>query len=284
MGYQLALADALRDYGLPVVEVNGWRSRGSSSFSPRGAVNHHTAGARRGILPSLSVLINGHGTLPGPLCNVAQSRSTEGTNDPLDRVYVIAAGRANHAGSGGWRGLSGNSSVFGLEIEHTGVLSTEPWPTRRAETAYRVHAALADLAGYDVAMICQHKEWAPSRKIDFVAQAGDPFRAAVVAVGHTTPTEPTPPPPPPPDEEEHNMQLPAKIVKSDDPNAPHWWVTDGITRQHIPNRVYAGLLINQGFAYAAQGTGDMTKTADIVPHIWPGIALDAVRIVGKIPA
>lgn len=182
MPYQTDLAEALKDWGLSkyLVEVNGWRTRGSSVFNPGGATNHHTAGSRRNSIPSLGILIDGHGTLPGPLCNVGQSRSTE--FDPhaeFDKVYLIAAGRANHAGRGGWRGLVGNSSVFGLEIEHTGNLGTEPWPERRQHTAYRVHRAFAEVAGFDISMVHQHKEWAPTRKIDFIGADGNAFRAAV---------------------------------------------------------------------------------------------------------
>lgn len=93
--------------------------------------------------------------------------------------------------------------------------------------------------------------------------------------------EPSPDEPEPIPQEEYDMQLPAKIVKA--PDSPHWWVTDGITRQHVPNRTYAALLINQGAASAQAGTGDMSKTADIVPFTWPGDALNPIRIVGNTP-
>jgi hypothetical protein len=113
----LGLADRMRDAGLDVVEVAGWQTRGSSSFSPRGFVWHHTAGPRTGIAPSLGVCINGRRDLPGPLCNLFLDRA--GT------VYVVASGRANHAGAGSWAGLTGNASVYGLEIENVG---TPPSP------------------------------------------------------------------------------------------------------------------------------------------------------------
>jgi hypothetical protein len=47
-------------------------------------------------MPSLRLLIKRRSDCPGPLCNVGLARS--------GAVYVIAAGRANHAGKGGWRG------------------------------------------------------------------------------------------------------------------------------------------------------------------------------------
>ena len=87
------IADRLRAKGLNVVEVNGWRTRGAEGFNPRGSVDHHTAGPRKGNAPSLGVCINGRADLPGPLCNVLVGR--DGT------CYVVAAGRANHAGAGG---------------------------------------------------------------------------------------------------------------------------------------------------------------------------------------
>ena len=180
MSYQRDLLPALKDWGLNVIEVNGWQTRGSATFNPGGSVNHHTAGSTNGHIPSLNILVNGRSGLPGPLCNVGQSRSSNYTGSKLDDVYLIAAGRANHAGRGGWRNLVGNSSVFGLEIEHCGYLDREGFSERRQETAYRVHAAMAQVGGYSHEYVCQHKEWAPSRKIDFVGANGNNFRYAVL--------------------------------------------------------------------------------------------------------
>jgi len=78
--------------------------------------------------------------------------------------YVIASGRANHAGKGSYRGLSGNSSVFGIEAENTGL--GQAWPAVQLEAYYRCVAAMLSLAGRDESWCCGHKEWAPSRKID----------------------------------------------------------------------------------------------------------------------
>lgn len=176
MGYDTGLADRLRAAGLDVVEVAGWQTRGSSSFSPRGSVNHHTAGPASGATPSLNTIVYGRPDLAGPLANVMQSREPDGN----DRAYVVAAGRANHAGEGGWKGLSGNSSVWGLEIEHTGI---DPLPQHRQEIAARIHAAM--FTG-DPAMVCQHFEWCepPGRKIDAATNVnGDQFRQLVANAG-----------------------------------------------------------------------------------------------------
>jgi hypothetical protein len=191
MGYDTGLASRLRSYGITVVEVDGWQSRGSSSFTPRGSVNHHTAGSANGATPSLNTCIYGRSDLPGPLCNVMQSREPDGN----DKAYVVAAGRANHAGDGGWRGLSGNSSVYGLEIEHTGTSSISE---SRRVIASTIHAAMIDgKAGPD--MCCQHFEWT-SRKIDLATEVDvNGWRnriANALASGGMPNPEPLPPPPP----------------------------------------------------------------------------------------
>ncbi len=158
MGRDLGIADRIRSFGVSVVEVAGWQTRGAGDLEARGAVMHHTAGSPTGTAPSLAVCIHGRGDVPGPLCHVLQSREPDGH----DKAYVIASGRAHHAGAGGWRGLVGNRSVYGLEIEHTGV---EPLPAHRQEIAARILAALIGPDG-DPALVCQHREWAPGRKID----------------------------------------------------------------------------------------------------------------------
>lgn len=169
----LWIADRCRAFGLRTVEVDGWRERGSSTFQPRGVVAHHTADGP-GELPSLRVLINGRSDLPGPLCQVGLGRS--GT------VYVIASGRANHAGRGGWKGLSGNSSVLGIEAENAGG-AQDPWPSVQYEAYKRLCAALITGPGVggDVELICGHKEWAPGRKPDPHTIDMTAFRAEVRA-------------------------------------------------------------------------------------------------------
>lgn len=157
----VGLANRIRDKGVEVVEVAGWPTRSAGSYEPHGSVNHHTAGGAGGTVPSLATCIYGRSDLDGPLCNVLQSREPDG----MDKAYVIAAGRANHAGKGGWRGLSGNGSVGGLEVEHVG---TGPVDPLRLEVSARIQAALLEAPGSSrsAANCCQHSEWTP-RKIDF---------------------------------------------------------------------------------------------------------------------
>ena len=165
-GPDLELANRLRYWldpiGVRVIEIAEWQTRGRTyaTFDPYGSVNHHTAGGRTGVAPSLGICINGRARLPGPLCNVHQQRD--------DVVNVVAAGVANHAGAGGWKGLSGNQKVFGLEVEHCGY-QDEPFSERRMDISLRVHAAfLSGLTRADPEYTCQHFEWgAVQGKIDF---------------------------------------------------------------------------------------------------------------------
>jgi hypothetical protein len=184
-GRVLGLADALRAEDLAVVEVAGWRERGAATMDPRGSVHHHTAGARQGNAPSLSVCIYGRSDLPGPLCHVFQARD--------NTCYVVAAGRANHAGRGSWQGLSGNSSVLGLEPENVGT-PAEPWRPDQIDTSVRVHTAFARIGGYGAGMVAQHKEWSTEGKVDAHSIDGSTFRRLVAErlAGGTKPARTAP--------------------------------------------------------------------------------------------
>jgi hypothetical protein len=157
----LWLADVARQAGLQVREAAGWQTRGSDTFDPRGVVAHHTATPPTWSSQALTnLLVNGRTDLPGPLAALQLDR--DGT------VVVIAAGRANHAGTGGWNGLTGNASVLGIEAAHTGT-SAEPWSRTQLDAYDRLSAALLAKLGQPAAALCGHKEWAPSRKIDPVS-------------------------------------------------------------------------------------------------------------------
>lgn len=139
-----------------VAYVSGWQTRGSSSFNPRGVVVHHDASNRSsGDNGALNIIIHGRRDLPGPLSQFQLARS--------GRLWVVAAGRANHAGSGGWRGLSGNSSVFGIEAANDG--RGEPWSSNMLDTYYRIVNALLAEMRQGTIMACAHKEWT-ARKPD----------------------------------------------------------------------------------------------------------------------
>lgn len=177
----VGIADRLRRAGLAVVECDGWQSRGADTLHARGGVDHHTAGSNNGNAPSLSVCIHGREGLPGPLCNVLQG--FDGT------CYVIASGKANHAGDGGWKGLSGNSSVYGFERENDG--HSPPRPNQH-ELAARAWSAIIGGNPYGpigADMVCGHKEWAPGRKPDFHDLDYGWFRNQIAAGGAAPPSD-----------------------------------------------------------------------------------------------
>lgn len=160
------LADRLRALGLTVIEVAGWHGRGHDfPVRPDGALRHWTAGPLRGDSPTLAVCVNGRTGLAGPLCNVYQSRRVDDAG--RDIVYVVAAGKANHAGKGSWNGASGNYAFLGLEIEWAGPAERFHDVRRRKYTSELVMRALLDCAaGTNTDDVCEHREYAPHRKID----------------------------------------------------------------------------------------------------------------------
>lgn len=166
------IATALRNEGLRVVEHPGWQRRGSARFSPQGVVCHHTASRAGSNAPALGIVVDGRSDLRGPLAQIVLAR--DGT------CIVVAAGRANHAGLGGFRGLKGNSSVFGIEAENDG--RGEAWSAAQIDAYPRVVAALLRRIGRDARWCCGHREWAPNRKIDPAGIDMKWMREAVAAV------------------------------------------------------------------------------------------------------
>lgn len=160
MARMLWLADTLRAAGLPVREIDGWRTRGHGDMaSVLGVLCHHTAGAASGAYPSERVVVNGRPGLAGPLANLGLDRN--GT------WIVVAAGQAWHAGSGSasWCPANqGNSHLIGVEAESVG--TRDDWtPAQRANYPRGVAALLAHI-GAGPSRAIGHKEWAPGRKID----------------------------------------------------------------------------------------------------------------------
>lgn len=154
------LAKVLKTADLKVAEVPGWKTRGSSNVGPiKGVICHHTAGPRSGNMPSLRIVTEGRSDLPGPLSQLCLGR--DGT------YYVVAAGRANHAGRGKWKGVvSGNKSFIGIEAENTGLSNDFPWPSVQMDAYQRGVAAILGHIKAKPIMCCGHKEFAGPRKID----------------------------------------------------------------------------------------------------------------------
>lgn len=172
----LQLPDALRSWGLDVVEVTGWEDRKRpGSFNPMGVLIHHTAAPGPKDAPSLQVCIDGRRDLPGPLCQILIARS--------GKVYVISANRCNHAGAGGPVGPvgvdQGNTQLVGIEAENDGL--GEAWPAVQVHAMVRATAAVLDLLDLRRSHVWGHKEYTP-RKPDPRGIDMTQFRGRVVAV------------------------------------------------------------------------------------------------------
>ena len=159
------LSGALRDAGLKVVEEPGWRDRGRPGpFGPvKGVLVHHTgSNPKGGNAPDIGTVTQGRGPpnpLAGPLAQLLLAR--DGT------FHVIAAGRANHAGTGFWHGIAdGNAQMVGIEAENNGV--DEDWPADQMDALARGCAAILLRVGSDSVMCAGHKEYATprGRKVD----------------------------------------------------------------------------------------------------------------------
>lgn len=156
----------LRQAGLKVAEVAGWETRGRGEMDRvLGVICHHTGhtSGEDENLPSESVLVNGRrlddgGFLPGPLAQLGLGR--DGT------YYVIAAGRANHAGTGDWRGITaGNRHFIGIEAENRG-RQRDVYPPVQLDAYHRGVAAILKHVGREVDFCIGHKEWARNRTQD----------------------------------------------------------------------------------------------------------------------
>jgi N-acetylmuramoyl-L-alanine amidase len=160
--YLTDLPDVIAGAGLRVVVVDGWESRantkGGFDGHPVGVVEHHTAGAVDGTLEGeLSVLINGNSAAPGPIAQLLLWRDAV--------VYVVAAGRCNHAGEGWWPDIgSMNSEGIGIEQANNG--TGEWWSAQMIDASVRLTTALVGAYGIPVGNVVSHREWAPDRKID----------------------------------------------------------------------------------------------------------------------
>jgi len=169
------LPKVLRSAGLNVTEVPGWESRGRGDVGEiLGVLCHHTAGAKKGNMPSLDLIVNGRKDLPGPLSQLGLGR--DGT------YYVIAAGKCHHAGAGHWKGVrAGNTHFIGIEAENTGLPNDSPWPAAQIDAYQRGVAAILKHVGRPFDFCVGHKEYAPSRKIDPSFEM-EPFRKTVALI------------------------------------------------------------------------------------------------------
>jgi hypothetical protein len=176
----LWLPDVLARAGLNVITVPGWEARGHTDdgdFLPRAVMVHHD-GSPYGDSPgALNYLINGF------------KSSGDDNYDAqvwIDReadVYIIAAGRAQHAGRGtGWGVVGageGNRKSLGIETDHT---DKEPWVPLQLDAVRIACAAICEFTGWSPRnAVLGHKEYAPGRKSDPDGVNMDSFRNAVLA-------------------------------------------------------------------------------------------------------
>jgi hypothetical protein len=173
------LGDALDAAGVPWTGVGyspvdptgaaDWTSRGrpasTGPFNPAGVLCHHTASpAGTTAAADLNVILCGNGSAPGPISQLYISRSAE--------LYVVAAGRANHGGTGSRPGVDAgctdmNAVLVGIEVGNDGV--GERWPDPVCELYGRTVAALLDHYGWDLGQVFLHATTGPqcgNHKID----------------------------------------------------------------------------------------------------------------------
>lgn len=168
------LADELRSVGLTVIETPGWKSRGANVdrdgriFKPRGIVEHHTAGnVNRSDHSEAHGLITGNERVPGPLAHLLIGRNRD--SNGLHEVHVIASGKANHCGAGGWvNGLDLSVDMIGIEIHNNGI--GEKYPHGQAKTVLIATDAILSRLGQPPSHVCSHHEWVrharPGAKVD----------------------------------------------------------------------------------------------------------------------
>lgn len=177
------MANVLRAAGINVVEVDGWAGRGYAGEDLReyrGNLWHHTATNRsafaRSNAPTLNMCVNGRPDLPGPLCNAVVGRDAT--------VYLIAAGKANHAGRGSAHNIPadmGNYYLFGWEMESSGIA---PWDWTPEQLAIVPLIAAATERAYGIELEIGHLEYSSEGKIDPAGWPGgmDGMRSSINAV------------------------------------------------------------------------------------------------------
>jgi hypothetical protein len=172
------LARYCRRQGLPVKFRRGWKNRGGSSPAYKAGVDHHDATAEGESLGVIPMLEHGRPDLDGPLCNSWLSygrtwldRARRRRSRPT--LYIIAAGVANHAGTGRWPGEwrwrgqepQGNADLWGHETDLRPGEEIHD-DLKLALDAY--HAGLMLVFGWTRDRIIGHAEWATpkGRKTD----------------------------------------------------------------------------------------------------------------------
>lgn len=163
--YLTDLADVCRAAGLPVIEVDGWKTRARSSGGflagrPNHLMTHHTAsGPAADGWPDVNYMC--YSSSIKPIANLYLARA--------GAVYVMAAGATNTNGVG--RDPCGaipentmNVNAIGIEGANNG--TGERWPDIQQDNYVLLVAALSDAYQIPPQRVHAHFEYAPARKID----------------------------------------------------------------------------------------------------------------------
>ncbi|MEU9120432.1 N-acetylmuramoyl-L-alanine amidase [Streptomyces sp. NPDC048506] len=184
------LLTALRDEGLTVVEVTGWRTHNRDGQGPWGPVHgvvvHHTGTS--GAEHTVEVCHDGRPDLPGPLCHGVITKD--------GRVHLVGWGRANHAGLGDGDVLraviaekrlppddeadtDGNRAFYGFECENLGD-GHDPWPEAQLAALEKAAAAICRAHSWTERSVIGHLEWQPG-KVDPRGFTMDRLRERIAA-------------------------------------------------------------------------------------------------------
>lgn len=256
------LPAAIKKWGGHVKLVEGWEDRGrplsAGPFDPNGSLTHHTGSTSSAEKPnpSLSTLINGRSDLKGPLCQVA--------TDYNGVIYIIAAGRANHAGSAkaamGNPSGDGNAMYIGNEVMTNG---TQKMPAKQYEAVVTVATAIADhFKQTNADKVGLHATTSKSGKWDLGAGTMVPgvpydvrkFRADVAARLKAGPPKP---PAPPTSQKEPSVVL--VRVENTDPV----YISDGISRRWVQNGNHLRAIQAAVRAEGGKGAVTVIKAADL---------------------
>lgn len=187
------LDKAVKRSGLEVVALDGWRSRKSNGGEDyQGVLVHHTGSydaltdASNDLDYAKWLATEGRPDLPPPLCNLALSAEL--------RVYLAAAGNANHAGeakvSGPMPAASDGSRIYiGIEAMNSG---SQGWDSKATlpsgeEITYfegyaRLCASLCRHYTWPASHVRAHKETSVTGKWDPGLLDMDQFRARIATI------------------------------------------------------------------------------------------------------
>lgn len=187
------LDKAVKRSGLEDIELKGWRTRKSNGGEDyKGILVHHTGSyddltdAKNDLDYAWWMTATGRSDLPPPLCNLALSAEL--------RVYLCAAGNANHAGqakaSGPMPAASDGSRMYiGIEAMNSG---SQGWDSQATlpsgevityfEGYARLCASICYHYGWPASHVRAHKETSVTGKWDPGLLDMEKFRTRIAAI------------------------------------------------------------------------------------------------------